>query len=133
MSKLSNYLLNEETDEFCIHLLTILPEFYRKHTTENELIEELSKYHGMSKEEVNNKLIKILCEILLGINQQDLVGKHNNMFSDDFDKEELKKGIQIEYEHTNCHLIAAAITRDHLSEIPDYYTRLIKMEQEAKS
>ena len=49
-----------------------------------------------------------------------------------FNQEELKKGIQIEYEHTKSTFLAMRIAMDHLAEIPDYYTRLIKMENDAK-
>jgi len=49
----------------------------------------------------------------------------------DADPKELKLGIKIELEHTNKKEIAKEIALDHLSEIPDYYTRLVKMEKEA--
>ena len=48
------------------------------------------------------------------------------------DPEELRIGIKVEMEHTDCPLIAERIAKDHLMEFPDYYTRLIKMEQEAE-
>lgn len=48
-----------------------------------------------------------------------------------FDPEQLKMGIAVEYEHTNCKMISERIALDHLTEIPDYYTRLDKMESEA--
>lgn len=48
------------------------------------------------------------------------------------DNAELKKGIDIEKEHTSDEETAERIAVDHLAEIPDYYTRLIKMEDEAK-
>lgn len=51
---------------------------------------------------------------------------------EDFDPKELKKGIKIEMEHTNDPDLAKEIAMDHLKEIPDYYTRLEKMEKEAK-
>jgi hypothetical protein len=60
------------------------------------------------------------------------VGKHNDVPDDKFDLKELKNGIDIEKEHTNNPEIAKRIAKDHLSEIPDYYTRLKKMESEAK-
>jgi hypothetical protein len=40
-------------------------------------------------------------------------------------------GIEIELEHTDDREIAKKIALDHLAEIPDYYTRLKKMEDEA--
>jgi len=45
-----------------------------------------------------------------------------------YNSEELKKGIEIEFEHTSRYEISKMIAKDHLDEIPDYYTRLIKME-----
>lgn len=45
---------------------------------------------------------------------------------------QLKMGIKVEYEHTRDKTIATEIALDHLYEIPDYYTRLAKMEKEAK-
>lgn len=48
------------------------------------------------------------------------------------DSDELKMGIEVEYEHTTNPLISRKIAMDHLVEIPDYYTRLKKMEDEAE-
>jgi hypothetical protein len=50
----------------------------------------------------------------------------------DFDQKELEMGIKIEMEHTNDRNKAQEIAMDHLKEIPDYYTRLKKMEAGAK-
>ena len=47
------------------------------------------------------------------------------------DSDELKMGIEVEYEHTTNPLISRKIALDHLTETPDYYTRLKKMEEEA--
>jgi hypothetical protein len=55
-----------------------------------------------------------------------------NVGSADVDPEELAMGIQVEYEHTNNEDLARKISLDHLSEIKDYYSRLKKMEEEAK-
>ena len=52
-------------------------------------------------------------------------------FEGDYDPKELEIGIKIEMEHTSCPLISERIAKDHLAEIPDYYTRLVKMEKEA--
>lgn len=46
---------------------------------------------------------------------------------------ELKMGIEVEYEHTNSKNMAREIAMDHLTEIPDYYTRLKKMEKEGEN
>jgi len=60
-----------------------------------------------------------------------------------FDLEEFRMGLAVELEHgsndpeTNVtnddELQTAKITWAHLKEIPDYYTRLLKMEKEADS
>lgn len=50
----------------------------------------------------------------------------------DIPEDELAMGIKVEAEHTNCPKMARRIAMDHLAEYPDYYTRLKKMEDEAK-
>jgi hypothetical protein len=46
----------------------------------------------------------------------------------DFDPDELAMGDKVELEHTDNPVIARRIALDHLTELPDYYTRLKKME-----
>jgi len=47
-------------------------------------------------------------------------------------RDQLKLGSKLEHEHTKDMEIAVDIALQHLDEIPDYYTRLIKMEKQAK-
>ena len=61
------------------------------------------------------------------------VGKHKDIPDEEFDAEQLNIGVDIEKEHTDDPAIAKEIAKDHLAEIPNYYTRLKKMEEEAKS
>ena len=49
-----------------------------------------------------------------------------------FVKKQLEMGIPIEHEHTKDKDLATDIALQHLDEIPDYYTRLKKMESDAK-
>ena len=49
-----------------------------------------------------------------------------------FVKKQLEMGIPIEHEHTKDKDLATDIALQHLGEIPDYYTRLKKMEASAK-
>lgn len=49
----------------------------------------------------------------------------------DFDPKQLAMGVKVELEHTKNKALAKEIAKDHLAEIPDYYTKLIKMEREA--
>lgn len=45
---------------------------------------------------------------------------------------QIETGKKVEMEHVNDVKLAKEIAMDHLEEIPDYYTRLNKMEKEAK-
>lgn len=47
-------------------------------------------------------------------------------------EKQLAMGKKIEHEHTKDMNKAIEISMDHLSEFPDYYTRLEKMEKEAE-
>ena len=50
----------------------------------------------------------------------------------DFDPKQIAMGIKVELEHTGDRDMAREIAMDHLAEIPDYYTRLLRMESRAK-
>ena len=43
-------------------------------------------------------------------------------------KKQLEKGVRVELEHTSDRVVAKEIALDHLSEFPDYYTRLDRVE-----
>jgi len=45
---------------------------------------------------------------------------------------QIKKGVEIEKEHTNDKEKATEIAMDHVTEFPDYYDRIEKMEKDAK-
>lgn len=47
-------------------------------------------------------------------------------------KAQIKKGIEVEKEHTNDKEKATEIAMDHVTEFPDYYDRIEKMEKDAK-
>lgn len=47
-------------------------------------------------------------------------------------EKEIEMGIKVELEHTDSKKLAKEIAMDHLTEIPDYYTRLKKMEKEGE-
>lgn len=94
------------------------------HPTEDQL-EELSDELNISLNEVEERMFRLLSSLLRTL------GKHNDISDDQFDQEQLQKGIEIEKEHTDDPLVAKMIAKDHLSEIPDYYSRLHDMEQSA--
>lgn len=76
---------------------------------------------------------KIICEAINcpdGVNQG--LSYEKNVTDKDVDPEQLAMGIDVEKEHTNNPELAKKIALDHLAEIPDYYTRLKQMEDEAE-
>jgi GNAT superfamily N-acetyltransferase/2'-5' RNA ligase len=62
-----------------------------------------------------------------------VLDKEYSTKEDDVDEEELRIGIEIEKEHTTDEEAAKEIALDHLHEMPDYYTRLVAMEEDAKN
>ena len=70
------------------------------------------------------------------------IGKQLKIKWDKFDIEQFRRGMDVELEHgtidpkTNVsnddELITGKIALAHLNEFPDYYDRLIKMEEEAE-
>jgi hypothetical protein len=60
------------------------------------------------------------------------IAKHHSVPLKDIMRE-LKRGIEVEQEHSKDKDTAREIALDHLLEIPDYYTRLDKMEATAKA
>jgi hypothetical protein len=78
---------------------------------------------GIEPDKLESNIYKILSDILSGGKSKDFKGSYNS--------KELAMGIKIEKEHTGSNLISEKIAKDHLSEIPDYYSRLTKMEKAA--
>ena len=70
---------------------------------------------GRKSQSVNNNLIIVKL-------------KHGREADSKFNKEQLAMGIKVEMEHTNNKEVAEQIAKAHLVEIPDYYTRLKRME-----
>lgn len=72
-----------------------------------------------------------------------VLGERVGVDFDVIDVEEFRQGLAVELEHGTVHaetdathddeVMTAKIAWAHLLEIPDYYTRLLKMEREAGS
>ena len=60
-------------------------------------------------------------------------GKGDNLSIADVDKDQLKKGMAVEMEHTNKKEIAQEIALDHLAEDKKYYTKLEGIHKENPS
>ena len=89
----------------------------------------------------NGNIYEYSYEGLIGNKNNPIVGGIGDNF-EEYDSNEMNIGIEIEKEHiarnkelTDNEIISIAkdIARDHLKEIPDYYSRLVKMEKEAKN
>ena len=106
------------------------------HNNLDELIKEAEHTESrkkiveyFSKGEGSLESIKNLEEVALGMLESFLAKGLSISFDGDYDPEQVKKGIEVEMEHTDCKLIAEKIAKDHLSEYSDYYTRLEKIEK----
>lgn len=65
--------------------------------------------------------------------EESLIGGYaDNEPAEKYDARELVDGVLVELEHTNDGKQALEIAKDHLEEIPDYYSRLGKLEDDAK-
>ena len=77
------------------------------------------------------------------IEEAKKIGENVGIDFTEYDLEEFRKGLAVELEHgvvdpetdvtNDDEIMTAKITWAHLKEIPDYYTRLLKMEEEAGS
>ena len=85
---------------------------------------EDSNYNVHEVEEIVYELATRLVKILTGGEAEN-----RGVTEDDVDPKELKMGIKVEFEHIHDEEIAKEIALDHLAELPDYYTRLKKMEE----
>jgi hypothetical protein len=58
--------------------------------------------------------------------EEEIKLKHGDDPDDKFDAKQLAMGIKVESEHTDDKSLAKQIAKAHLSEFPDYYTKLDK-------
>ena len=82
----------------------------------------------------NEPLIQIIQEgygkIFIGDHKDRIPGGlADRKNPNDFDKEQLKKGMRVELEHTTDIVVAMEIAMDHLAENPEYYDYHAEMEQ----
>ncbi|MEJ5227098.1 DUF5661 family protein [Thermodesulfovibrio sp.] len=93
-------------------------------TAGDEDAKKFEQYRRAIKKEFNIDIAKFK-ERLKG-------GKADGKKITKYDLNQLLMGIKVELEHTNDRMTALEIATDHLEEFPDYYTRLLKMEEEAE-
>lgn len=92
---------------------------------DDEEVHALADKLGIDSHKFEGYIYSILGSIL-GTGE----AKKKKITEKDVDKKELEMGTKVEMEHTKNKAIAKRIALDHLAELPDYYTRLTKMEGE---
>lgn len=90
-----------------------------------DMIDKLANTLKMEVPTLNNEIHAIMTSLF---NRGLFVKNPNTPIAPD----QLRMGIQVEMEHTDNPLIAERIARDHLTEMPSYYTRLAEMEAKFK-
>jgi hypothetical protein len=88
-------------------------------------------------------LFNIMSQNKFNLNQAKTIGEQLGIRWDKFDLAQFRAGLGVELEHGTVHqttnvtnddlLKTGKIALAHLTEFPDYYTRLAKMEEEVKS
>ena len=92
-----------------------------------------AEYWGNPEDEMNEEEEIGAEEIEVDDEPDDVVngGLADDAHVSEFNPQQIMIGIGVEMEHTDDPKVALEIAMDHLMEIPDYYTRLDKMEKEA--
>jgi hypothetical protein len=126
MKIISKFVLEHNPRTRDLELRKKIMNFFKTHKYPvDEEVHKFAKTIGVDKHVVEQEAYSIICDFLC-------YGKSiENPIT--YDLEQLKMGIKVEMEHTDCPLISIKIAKDHLSEFSDYYTRLEKMESEAKA
>ena len=76
--------------------------------------------NGHTPEEVEEYLYALIADVMKKFS------KAIDEPDDKYDADELKRGIEVEKEHTDNPDLAEMIAKDHLNEVPNYYTLLDK-------
>ncbi len=125
MISFTSYLL-ESVDRENLLRCAVVKLFTDHPNPDDSDVHALAEKLKVDPHELEEIIYELLTSLLEG------VGKHKSVPIDNFDPEQIKMGIEVELEHTDSRAIALQIAKDHLSEIPDYYTRLKKMEDDGK-
>ncbi len=100
-------------------------ELIKKYTDREEAIDDLVAFSTGEKDgSVGARLTlkDVVEDILPG-------GRADKLSPQDFDATQLKIGTRHEFEHTKNKDLAREIAMDHLSEDPNYYKKLAKVER----
>ena len=124
MDKLTEQILLKEAEKGKNDLhAEIIKWFIDNPYPKDDQVNAFAEKLGVDPHKFEGHVYGVLSSVLSEGNSKGKEIKH--------DPKELKMGIKVEMEHTSNPLISRKIALDHLKEIPDYYTRLDKMEKEA--
>lgn len=115
-------LLEQDKGENDLHA-EIVNWFMKHPNPPDDQVHSFAQKLGLEPDKFEEHIYMILSDILSGGKSKDFKGT--------YDPEQLKMGMKVELEHTGSRLIAEKISKDHLAEIPDYYSRLQTMEKSA--
>jgi hypothetical protein len=124
MDKLTQQILEQEQEKGKNDLhAEIIKWFLANPYPKDDKVHAFAEKLGQDPDEFEGHIYMVLSSVLSEGNSKGKDIKH--------DPKQLEMGIKVEMEHTTDPLISRKIALDHLEEIPDYYTRLAKMEKEA--
>jgi len=127
LNKIYKYL-GEDLEGNSAELRMKLMDFFKENPEpDDDEIHAFAEAEGMSPHEFEEHIYAILGSFFSAG-----FAKDKGFTEEDADLDQLDMGIEVEMEHTTDPKIAKRIALDHLSEIPDYYTRLAKMESDAE-
>ena len=124
MDKLTQQILEQEQEKGKNDLhAEIIKWFLANPYPKDDKVHAFAEKLGKDPDEFEGHIYMVLSSVLSEGRSKGKDIKH--------DPKQLEMGIKVEMEHTTDPLISRKIALDHLKEIPDYYTRLDKMEKEA--
>mgnify|MGYP001767083962 CR=1 FL=1 len=126
LNKIDKYL-NEEQEKKDSVKEKLYKFFKDNKNPPDKKVHGLAEKLGIDPDDLESEIYSILSSFMSN-------GRFNEKGKgeDSYPEDEIKMGIKVEQEHTTDLDMAKRIALDHLSEFPDYYTRLLKMENEAK-
>lgn len=121
MKQIFEHVLQELKDSSMMNLHEkIIQWFIKNPSPPDSKVHALADQMGIEHDKFEAHIYMILSDLIHEGRSKDFKGK--------YDPKELAMGIDVETEHLPYRSIAEKIAKDHLAELPDYYTRLKKME-----
>jgi len=117
------HILMEQEEKGTMDLHEEIIKWFIKNPKPNDkAVHAFAEKLGIDPDKFEGHIYMILSDLIHEGRSKKFTGK--------YDPKELAMGIEVEKEHLPYSSIAEKIAKDHLAEIPDYYTRLKKMEAE---